>query len=64
MEERFFDVFDDKGKFINRVEILGDGSFPNPSYKGTPIENMAFWKIETDEDGFFSVVRFRITSGN
>ena len=64
MEERFFDVFDDKGKFINRVEILGDGSFPNPSYKVTPIENMAFWKIETDEDGFFSIVRYRITPGN
>lgn len=64
MEDRFFDVFNEKGIFINRVEIIGEGSFPYPFYKVTSIENLAFWKIETGDDGFFSIVRYRITPGN
>lgn len=61
-EEQFFDVFDKKGKFIQSVEIFGDSSFPAPSYSVTRIENKAFWKIETGDEGFFRIVRYKISN--
>ena len=61
-EEQLFNVFDKKGKFIQSVEILGDSSFPAPSYKVTRIENKAFWKIETDDEGFCKIVRYKISN--
>jgi hypothetical protein len=59
-DERVFDVFDDKGEFIKSVEISGDTTFPAPSFKVTRIKNKTFWKIETGEDGFHRIVRYRI----
>ena len=62
VEEQFFDVFDKKGKFIQSVEIFGDSSFPSPSFKVTRIKNKTFWKIETGDDGFYKIVRYKISN--
>ncbi len=59
-EEQLFNVFDEKGKFIQSVEIFGDSSFPAPSFKVTRIENNAFWKIETSDEGFYRIVHYII----
>ena len=59
-EEKTFDVFNNAGDFLNRVEIIGDASFPAPPYKVTRLRNGIFWKIESDEEGFFRIVRYKI----
>ena len=61
-EEQFFDVFDKKGKFIQSVEIIGDSSFPASSYTVTRIKNKTFWKIETGDEGFYRIVRYKISN--
>lgn len=60
VEEQFFDVFDKKGKFIQNVEIFRESSFPSPSFKVALIKNKAFWKIETGDEGFYKIVRYKI----
>jgi hypothetical protein len=56
-EDKHFDVFDSQGKFINRIEILGESYYP---YRAKMIGGY-LWKIETDKEGFFKVIKYRIT---
>ena len=58
-ENKYFDVFNERGEFINNVKILGETDYP--FYRFSRIVNRCFWKIETDEEGFFSVVKYRIS---
>ncbi len=55
-ENRFFDAFDDGGRFLNRVRIEGEGSFPKRAAR----LNRAFCVIEGDEEGFQTIVIYRI----
>jgi hypothetical protein len=56
-QSRSFDVFYESGKFINRVKIEGEGYYP----RGVKIRNRIFWNVETDKDGFYKVVKYRIS---
>ena len=56
-QSRSFDVFDEGGRFINRVKIEGEGYYP----RRVKIKKGAFWRVETDKDGFYRVVKYRIS---
>jgi len=58
-EDRYFDAFDREGKFLNHVEIVGQPVF---SYWNSRFYHDYFWQIETDEDGYYHVVRYRISN--
>ncbi len=53
---RLFDAFDEKGRFLNRVRIEGEGSYP---YRATRMKR-AFCVIEENEEGFQTIVIYRI----
>ena len=55
-EGRLFDAFDEKGRFLNRVRIEGEGSYP---YRARRM-NRAFCVIEEDEEGFQTIVIYKI----
>jgi len=57
-ENRYFDVFDKEGQFINHVRILGEAGFP--FFKARIYKNY-LWQIETDKEGFHTVVKYRIS---
>ncbi len=54
---RSFDVFDEEGNFINRVRIEGDQYYP----RAAKIRDRSFFLIETDEDGYQKIVKYRIS---
>jgi len=58
-ENRYFDVFDKEGQFINHVRILGEAGFP---FFKAKIHKNHLWQIETDEEGFHTVVKYRISN--
>jgi hypothetical protein len=53
---RSFDVFDKDGRFINRVILEGDRSYPGRA----KIKNRSFCIVESDEDGYQKIVKYRI----
>jgi hypothetical protein len=58
LEKRCFDVFAPTGEFIDRVEILGESShYP---YRAKVIGGY-LWTIETDEEGYFKIIKNKIT---
>lgn len=56
-ENNWLDVFDAKGKFINKVKISGDISYP---FNRTRMIDKYFWIIEKDHDGFFKLAKYKI----
>ena len=58
-EDRYFDAFDREGRFLNQVEIAGETPFP---YWNSRFYDDYFWQIETDEDGYYRVVKYRISN--
>ena len=58
LEKRCFDVFAPAGEFISRVEILGESArYP---YRAKIIDG-CLWTIEMDDEGFFKIVKNKIT---
>lgn len=57
-ENRYFDVFDKEGQFINHMRILGEAGFP--FFKAKIYKNY-LWQIENDKEGFHTVVKYRIS---
>ncbi len=57
-EDRYFDAFDREGKFLNQVEIVEQSA---SLYWSRRFYDDYFWQIETDEDGYYHVVRYRIS---
>jgi hypothetical protein len=55
-EDRLFDAFDEKGRFLSRVRIEGEGSYPSRARR----MDRAFCVIEEDEEGFQTIVIYRI----
>ena len=55
-EGRSFDAFDEKGRFLNRVRVEGEGRFPFRARR----MNRGFCVIEADEEGFQTIVIYRI----
>lgn len=55
-ENRVFDAFDQKGRFLKRVRIEGEGSFP---FRARRMDR-GFCVIETDEEGFQQIAIYRI----
>jgi hypothetical protein len=55
-EGHLFDAFDENGRFLNRVRIDGEGSYPFRARR----MNRAFCVIEEDEDGFQTIAIYRI----
>ncbi|MCJ7681472.1 MAG: hypothetical protein MUP70_12150 [Candidatus Aminicenantes bacterium] len=53
----FFDAFDSEGRFINRVEILGD----NPLNYSTVRAGSGFASIVTGEDQLYRITLYQIT---
>jgi len=53
----YFDAFDPKGKFINRVEVVGDNSFQ----KNMPRLGKFFAAISTNEDDLYQVSFYTIS---
>jgi hypothetical protein len=54
-----FDVFEDDGRYLGRVEAPGDlGTFPRPVMRGEHV-----WAVVRDQLGVQSVVRYRLESG-
>jgi hypothetical protein len=58
LEKKCFDVFASTGNFISRVEILGES--PYYPYRGKVIAGN-LWTIETDKEGFFKIIKSKIT---
>lgn len=59
-----FDVFSPAGKFIHQINVEGapiDASFT--SGFGRPFAGSVLWQIERDEDGFASLVKYRLKAG-
>lgn len=57
---RYFDAFDSKGNFINTVQVVGDVSFPS-NLSRAYIWGKFFWFRETDEEGIFKIIKYRIS---
>jgi len=57
-ENRYFDVFDKEGQFINHVRILGETRF---QFFKVKIHKNHLWQIETDKEDFHTVVKYRIS---
>jgi hypothetical protein len=58
-EGTVFDVLEADGSFKRGIRIAGGGSFPRTE-RSSSIIGKTFWKIETGEDGFPKLVRYRI----
>lgn len=56
-ENKYFDVFDSKGKFVNRVKIVEKPYYP---FRAKIIGGY-LWNIETDKEGFFKIAKYRIS---
>ena len=56
-EGRFFDAFDEAGRFLSRVRIEGEGSYPF----GAKIKERSFCVLEADEDGYQKIVKYSIS---
>jgi hypothetical protein len=56
-EKKTFDVFDNRGEFINRVRIKGENDYP---YRARIIAGY-LWKTEMDKEGLFRAVKYRIS---
>ena len=57
-ENRYFDVLDKEGQFINHVRILGEIGFP---FIRAKIYKNYLWQIEADEEGFHKIIKYRIS---
>jgi hypothetical protein len=57
---RNFDAFDPEGKFISKVQIEGDVTFPSLT-RVFARENF-LWFIEQDEEGLLRIVKSRISN--
>lgn len=55
--EIVFDAFDPEGRFIGKVRAATTSSFPSRS----KVEKGFIWSIETDEEGYSKVVKYRIS---
>jgi len=56
-EKRSFDAFSSGGEYLGAIEIVPPGEYPKT---GTAIKNGFLWRIETDEDGLFRLVRYKM----
>lgn len=56
---RNFDAFDPEGKFISKVQIEGDVTFPY--LRRVLTRGNCFWFIEQDEEGLPKIVKYRIS---
>ena len=58
LEDYLFDVFDKKGQFIKRIQVMGETAFP--SFWTSKINKKVFWEIEKVDEDFFRIVRNKI----
>ncbi len=58
-EGKVFDVLEPDGTFISRVRISGGGTFPRHG-RSSQVIGRAFWRIETGDDGYSKLVRYRV----
>ncbi|MFC2160044.1 6-bladed beta-propeller [Acidobacteriota bacterium] len=59
LEDYLFDVFDKKGQFIKRIQVIGETAFP--SFWTSKINKKIFWEIEKVDEEFFRIVRNEIS---
>ncbi|MCJ7582337.1 MAG: 6-bladed beta-propeller [Candidatus Aminicenantes bacterium] len=59
LENHLFDVFDSNGKFIKKIQVFGETSFP--SLLTSKIKNKNFWEIEKMDEEYFRIVRNKIS---
>ena len=58
-EGTVFDALRPDGSFISRIRVSGGGPFPRYE-RSSQVLHKTFWKIETGEDGFSKLVRYKI----
>ena len=58
-EGKVFDALLPDGTFIRGIRITGGGAFPRYE-RSSSIVHRTFWRIETGEDGYSKIIRYKI----